>query len=187
MWYCVTGWAVPDILKDSGALYFSVKQSAKNFFLDCLTLKMEASQPFATVGTTHPTTQYHIPEPPTQQHSIISHSHPPNNTVSYPRTTHPTTQYHIPEPPTQQHSIISQNHPPNDTVSYPKVLDSSTSNKFAYWNKTNKVTLSKCISLLIACYLHRKLSVGCKAQHSITQLQTMQFSSSCIAVLSQWC
>jgi len=67
----------------------------------------------------------------------------------------------------------SGNCPPNNTVSYPKVLDYSTSNRFAYLNKTNKVTLSKCISLLIPCYLHRKLSVGCKAQHSITQLQTM--------------
>ena len=164
MWYCVTGWAVPDILKDSGAFVFQCQAVHKEFLLGL-------SDPEDGGITT----------------ICNSGNHPPNNTVSYPRTTHPTTQYHIPEPPTQQHSIISQNHPPNDTVSYPKVLDSSTSNKFAYWNKTNKVTLSKCISLLIAGYLHRKLSVGCKAQHSITQLQTMQFSSSCIAVLSQWC
>ena len=86
---------------------------------------MEASQPFATVGTTHPTTQYHIPEPPTQQHSIISLNHLPN-TVSYPRTTHPTTQYHIPEPPTQPHSIF-QNHLPNNTVLYPRATQQEAS------------------------------------------------------------
>jgi hypothetical protein len=60
----------------------------------------------------------------------------------------------------------SGNHPPNSTVSYPKVLDSSTSNRFAYLNKTNNDILSECISLLITCYQHRKLPVGCKAQHS---------------------
>jgi hypothetical protein len=49
----------------------------------------------------------------------------------------------MPDPEDGGSKIIfnGMNRPPNYTVSYPKVLDSSTSNIFAYLKKTNKVTI----------------------------------------------
>jgi hypothetical protein len=50
----------------------------------------------------------------------------------------------LPDPEDGGITIVcnSGNPPPNSTESYPKVLDSSTSNRFAYLKETNKVTLS---------------------------------------------
>jgi hypothetical protein len=49
MWFCVAG----EVVK-------STEQG--KFFLECLTLKMKALQPFKTPGTTQNTTHHHMPE-----------------------------------------------------------------------------------------------------------------------------
>jgi hypothetical protein len=82
---------------------------------------------------------------------------------------------------TEAPQSLKQWDPPShtNTTSYPKVLESSSSNRFAYFNRINKVKINQNAFhhwLLVAN--KKKLSVGCKAQHSISIYRQYNFNRS---------